>query len=220
MVQVFHPSMNSFSRVTIFGAVFFVLAAVGVAYGIMGSPYVTGQNVAVDQPIQFSHEHHVSALGIDCRYCHTSVEKSSFAGLPPTETCMTCHSQIWRDSPMLAPVRNSLRDNEPIRWNKVHRLPDYAYFNHSVHVNKGVGCASCHGRVDQMPLIAKASPLTMEWCLGCHREPEKNLRPKDKVYDMSWTAGTEAEQALVGRDLVLKNHIPIHRLTDCSTCHR
>jgi hypothetical protein len=212
--------MNSFSRVTIFGAVFFVLAGVGAAYAIMGSPYVTGQYQPVDQPIQFSHEHHVNALGIDCRYCHTSVEKSSFAGLPPTETCMTCHSQIWRDSPMLAPVRDSLRDNTPIQWNKVHRVPDYAYFNHSVHVNKGVGCASCHGRVDQMPLISKASPLTMDWCLSCHREPEKNLRPSDKIFDMTWTAGTEADQIRQGKDLVLKNHIPIHRLTDCSTCHR
>jgi hypothetical protein len=220
MVQVFHPSMNTFSRVTIFGAVFFVLAAVGIAYGVMRSPYVTGQGMPVDQPIQFSHEHHVNALGIDCRYCHTSVETSSFAGIPPTETCMTCHSQIWRDSPMLAPVRDSLRDNKPIAWNKVHRVPDYAYFNHSVHVNKGVGCASCHGRVDEMPLVWKASPLTMEWCLECHRAPEKNLRPKDKVFDMAWTAGGDAEQLALGRDLVMKNHIPIHRLTDCSTCHR
>jgi hypothetical protein len=220
MVQVFHPSMNTFSRVTIFGAVFFVIGAVGLAYGVMRSPYVTSQGVPVNQPIQFSHEHHVNALGLDCRYCHTSVETSKFAGIPPTETCMTCHSQIWRDSPMLAPVRESLRDNKPIEWNKVHRVPDYAYFNHSVHVNKGIGCASCHGQVDHMPLIWKAAPLTMEWCLECHRAPEKNLRPKDKVFDMAWTAGSESEQLTLGRELVAKNHIPVHRLTDCSTCHR
>ena len=219
MAQVFHPSMNTLARVTIFGAVFFALSVVGAVYGVFRSPYVTGQNVVVDQPVQFSHEHHVNAIGIDCRYCHASVETSWFAGLPPTETCMTCHSQIWRDSPMLAPVRESLRQNEPIRWNLVHDLPDYVYFNHSIHVNKGVGCASCHGRVDQMPLIRRASPLTMEWCLGCHREPEKNLRPRDKIFDMTY-APSEAEQLALGRELVMKNHVPVHRLSDCSTCHR
>jgi hypothetical protein len=212
--------MNTFARVTIFGAVFFAVGLVGVVYAIFRSPYVTGQNVAVDQPVQFSHEHHVSALGIDCRYCHTSVETSSFAGYPPTETCMTCHSQIWRDSPMLAPVRESLARNEPIRWNRVHDLPDYAYFNHAVHVKKGVGCASCHGRVDHMPLVWKAAPLTMEWCLSCHREPEKHLRPSDQIFNLAWAAGSEAAQLELGRALVVKNHVPVHRLSDCSTCHR
>jgi hypothetical protein len=220
MSQVFHRSMNTISRASIFGAAFLGVAGVGVAYEFMRSPYITGQGIVVDQPIQFSHEHHVTAIGIDCRYCHTSVETSSFAGIPPTETCMTCHSQIWRDSPMLAPVRNSLRDNEPIKWNKVHKVPDYTYFNHSVHVNKGVGCASCHGRVDKMPLIRKGAPLTMQWCLECHRAPEKNLRPNDKIFEMAWTAGSESDQLTLGRELVKKNHIPIHRLTDCSTCHR
>jgi len=220
MVQVFHPSMNTFARVTIFGAVFFVVGLLGVVYAVFRSPYVTGQYVAVDQPVQFSHEHHTNALGIDCRYCHTSVETSWFAGIPPTETCMTCHSQIWRDSPMLAPVRESLAKNEPIRWNRVHDLPDYAYFNHAIHVNKGVGCASCHGRVDQMPLIWKDSPLTMEWCLSCHREPERHLRPKGEIFNMAWSAGSESDQLALGRELVKKNHVPVHRLSDCSTCHR
>ena len=149
----------------------------------------------------FSHEHHVRGLGIDCRYCHTSVEKSSFAGIPPTETCMTCHSQIWTDSPMLEPVRTSLRTNTPIRWNRVHDLPDYVYFNHGIHVQKGVGCVSCHGRVDQMPLTWKAEPMTMEWCLSCHRNPEKHLRPREEVFNMDWVppedqvdAGPEAGQ--------------------------
>jgi hypothetical protein len=220
MTQVFHPSMNTFARVTIFGAAFFAVGLLGVVYGVFRSPYVTGQYEAVDQPVQFSHEHHVNSLGLDCRYCHTSVETSWFAGLPPTETCMTCHSQIWPDSPMLAPVRESLARSEPIRWNRVHDLPDYAYFNHSIHVAKGVGCASCHGRVDQMPLIWKDQPLTMEWCLSCHREPERHLRPRDKVFDMKWTAGSEADQLALGRELVKQNHIPVHRLSDCSTCHR
>ena len=220
MTQVFHPSMNTFARVTIFGAVFFALGLVGAAYAVFRSPYVTGQYEAVDQPVQFSHEHHVNALGLDCRYCHTSVEASGFAGVPPTETCMTCHSQIWRDAPMLAPVRESLAKNEAIRWNRVHNLPEYAYFNHSVHLKKGVGCASCHGRVDKMPLIWKDQPLTMEWCLSCHREPEKHLRPADKIFDMAWSAGGDAKQLALGRELVEKNHVPVHRLTDCSTCHR
>ncbi len=220
MAQVFHPSMNTFARVTIFGAAFFAVGLVGVVYGIFCSSYVTGQYEPVNQPIQFSHEHHVNALGLDCRYCHTSVETSSFAGLPPTETCMTCHSQIWRDSPMLAPVRESLAKNEPIRWNKVHDVPDYAYFNHSIHVAKGVGCASCHGRVDRMPLVWKDQPLTMDWCLGCHRAPEKHLRPRDEIFNLSWNAGGDGAQTALGRELVSKNHIPVHRLSDCSTCHR
>lgn len=220
MVQVFHPSMNTFARVTIFGAAFFAVGLLGVVYALFRSPYVTGQYVAIDQPVQFSHEHHANALAIDCRYCHTSVETSSYAGIPPTETCMSCHSQIWRDSPMLARVRDSLRKDEPIPWNKVHDLPDYVYFNHSVHIAKGVGCTSCHGRVDQMPLIWKDAPLTMEWCLGCHRAPEKHLRPKDEIFNMAWSAGSEAAQLDLGRELVKKNHVPVHRLTDCSTCHR
>lgn len=220
MTQVFHPSMNTFARVTIFGAVFFALGLVGVAYAICRSPYVTGQGIVIDQPVQFSHEHHVNDLGIDCRYCHTSVETSSYAGIPPTETCMTCHSQIWRDSAMLAPVRESLAKNVPIAWNRVHDLPDYAYFNHAIHIKKGVGCASCHGRVDQMPLMYKAQPLTMEWCLSCHRAPEKHLRPADKIFDMKWTAGGDSAQLALGRELVKKNHVPVHRLSDCSTCHR
>ena len=133
---------------------------------------------------------------------------------------MTCHSQIWRDSPMLAPVRESLAKNEPIRWNRVHDLPDYAYFNHSVHVAKGVGCASCHGRVDQMPLVWKDQPLTMEWCLSCHREPERHLRPREEIFNMKFAYASEAQQLEEGRKLVAKNRVPVHRLSDCSTCHR
>jgi Cytochrome c7 and related cytochrome c/Class III cytochrome C family len=220
MAQIFHPSMNTFARVTIFGAVFFAVGVLGAAYVVLGSPYVTRQNEPVNQPVQFSHEHHVGALGLDCRYCHTSVESSSFAGVPPTETCMTCHSQIWRDSPILEPVRQSLATNQPIPWNRVHDLPEYAFFNHAVHLKKGVGCASCHGRVDQMPLTAKDQPLTMEWCLGCHREPEKHLRPADKIFDMAWAAASANDQLEQGRELIKLNHVPVHRLSDCSTCHR
>ncbi|MBV8677594.1 MAG: cytochrome c3 family protein, partial [Planctomycetaceae bacterium] len=171
-----------------------------------------------DQPVPFSHQHHVQGLGIDCRYCHTSVETSGFAGIPPTETCMSCHSQIWSESPMLEPVRASMRTNEPIRWNRVHELPDYAYFNHAIHVQKGIGCSSCHGRVDLMPLTWKDQPLTMEWCLGCHREPEAQIRPREEVFNMSWTP--PANQLAMGKDALVKNHIPVDRLTHCYTCHR
>ncbi|WP_422924296.1 cytochrome c3 family protein [Singulisphaera sp. PoT] len=218
-MQVFPSSTNTLARVSIFGAIFFAAGVLGVVFLIFRSPYVTSVDVVRDQPIPFSHEHHVTALGIDCRYCHTSVETSSFAGIPATETCMSCHSQIWLDSPMLEPVRVSMRNNEPIRWTRVHELPDYAYFNHSIHVNKGVGCVSCHGRVDEMPLMKKAEPMTMEWCLSCHRAPEKHLRPRDQVFNMSWKA-PEGDQLALGRELVKKNHIPVDRLTNCYVCHR
>jgi hypothetical protein len=219
MAQIFHPSMNTVSKVTIFGAAFFALAALAINYTIYSSPYVTQVNVVVDQPVPFSHEHHVLGLGIDCRYCHTSVETSSFAGIPPTETCMTCHSQIWSESPMLEPIRESMRTNAPLRWNRVHDVPDYAYFNHAVHVRKGVGCSSCHGPVDRMPLTWKAEPMTMEWCLDCHRRPERALRAnKQEVFDMAWVP--PADQATAGTRLIRERHIPVDRLTNCSTCHR
>jgi hypothetical protein len=218
-VQVFPPSTNTISRVSIFGALFFAVGLLGVVYMIFASPYVTQVHVVVDQPVPFSHEHHVTGLGIDCRYCHTSVEVSSFAGIPATETCMSCHSQIWTDSPMLEPVRASMRNDEPIRWNRVHDLPQYVYFNHSVHIQKGVGCVSCHGRVDQMPLTWKEEPMTMEWCLGCHRAPERHLRPRDEVFNMAWAA-PKGDQLALGRDLVKKNHVPVDRLTNCYVCHR
>jgi len=220
MAQIFHPSMNTVSRVSIFGALFFVLGLLGLVYAIFRSPYQTLVHVAVNQPVQFSHEHHVNGLGLDCRYCHTSVETSSFAGIPPTETCMTCHSQIWKDSEFLEPVRASLRNNEPIRWNRVHDLPDYVFFNHSIHVSKGVGCASCHGRVDQMPLIWKEQPLTMEWCLSCHRAPENHLRPHEAIFVMDWQPPKGTDQRTLGRELVQKNKVDVHRLSDCYTCHR
>lgn len=220
MTQIFHPSMNTVSRVSIFGAVFFGAATLATAYMIFKSPYVTQVDVVRDQPVPFSHEHHVRALGLECRYCHTSVEKSAFAGLPPTETCMTCHSQIWTEARMLEPVRASLRNNEPIRWNRVHSVPGYAYFNHSVHINKGVGCVSCHGRVDEMPLMRKQKPLTMEWCLDCHRHPEKNIRPKEDVFVMDWTPPKGQDQISLGKELIKKYDVPVHRLTDCYTCHR
>ncbi|WP_240761375.1 cytochrome c3 family protein [Nitrosococcus wardiae] len=170
----------------------------------------------VEQPVPFSHEHHVQDDGIDCRYCHTSVEKSSFAGMPSTEICMTCHSQIFTEAPVLAPVRASFQERKPLRWKRIHDLPDFVYFNHSIHIHKGIGCVSCHGPVNKMPLTWRAKPLTMEWCLGCHREPERFVRPRKYVFDMDWKP--REDQRVLGKRLVEKYNI--QSKTDCSTCHR
>src|SRR5207302_3881905 len=183
MSQIFHRSANSIARVSIFGAVFFVAALGWLFDAVNRSPWVTEASVAREQPIQFSHERHVAGLGIDCRYCHTSVEESSFAGIPPTETCMNCHREIWKDSPMLEAVRESYRSGRPLEWIRVHDLPDFVYFDHSIHVAKGVGCASCHGRVDDMPLTWRVATLQMDWCLDCHRQPERYVRPRERVFD-------------------------------------
>ena len=173
----------------------------------------------LQQPIPFSHKHHVTDDGIDCRYCHTSVEKSSFAGIPSTETCMTCHSQIWTDAPMLASVRESLATGKPLKWTRVNDLPDYVYFNHSVHVAKGIGCSNCHGRVDQMPLTRKAQTLYMRWCLDCHENPQKYIRPRDKVFDAAWQP--PPDQLEQGQELIRQYHVDTSgRLTNCSACHR
>lgn len=182
------------------------------------SPYVTYVGVALAQPVPFSHEHHVSRLGIDCRYCHQSVEKSATAGMPATETCMHCHVQIWSDAPMLAPVRESFDTGIPIQWTRVHDLPDYVYFDHSIHVAKGIGCVTCHGQVDRMPLTWRESTLHMGWCLDCHREPEKYIRPREFVFDLTWTPGEN--QLEIGRRLVEAYGIDKEGLTNCSICHR
>ncbi len=216
MAQIFSPSSNTLSRVTIAGAVL-LLGGLGWAGSQwFRSDYVTGTNIALEQPVPFSHKHHVSDVGIDCRYCHTSVETSSFAGIPPTETCMTCHSKIWADSPMLEPVRASYRTDQSLQWNRVHSLPDFVFFNHSIHINKGVGCSTCHGRVDQMPLTSRQNTLLMEWCLDCHRAPERYVRPRDKIYAMDWNP--PPDQAALGARLV--KEYKIQKLTDCYTCHR
>lgn len=231
MAQIFHPSANTLARVSIFGGAFAVLGLLALTYMLLRSPYETDVNVVRAQPVQFSHEHHVSGLGIDCRYCHTSVEESHFAGIPPTHTCMSCHSQVWADAPMLAPVRESQAMDRPIEWNRVHDLPDFTYFNHAIHIKKGVGCTSCHGRVDQMPLAWKAEPMTMEWCLDCHRYPEKHLRPRDEIFNMAWTFEDDPEmssqfrsQTEMGLALAEEYDVPTlgHQtyLTNCYICHR
>jgi hypothetical protein len=218
MAQIFHPSTNTISRVSIFGAVFILAALLWAVAEIQRSSYITQVGVARTQPVPFSHKHHVSGLGIDCRYCHTTVEESSFAGIPPTKTCMNCHSQIWADSPMLEPVRQSFRMDQSLRWLRVHDLPDFVYFDHSIHVKKGVGCVTCHGRVDRMPLMWREQPLTMEWCLECHRAPERFVRPREYVFDLDWRPAED--QLALGRRLVEQYHIKVGQLTNCSVCHR
>jgi hypothetical protein len=218
MAQIFHRSFNTLSRLSIFGAVF-ILSGLGVVWAMfIRSDYVTRVLVFRDQPVPFSHQHHVGGLGIDCRYCHTSVEKSSYAGIPATEICMNCHSQIWVKSPMLEPVRTSYRSGESIPWVRVHNLADFVYFNHSIHIDKGVGCATCHGQLDQMPLTTQIAPLLMEWCLECHRNPERYLRPREHVFSMDWRAD---DQLTLGKQLLTEYRIkgPLE-LTSCSTCHR
>ncbi len=216
MAQIFHRSTNTFAKVSIFGAVFIIAAIGWLIFELERSSYFTEVGVAREQPVPFSHKHHVAGLGLDCRYCHTSVEDSSFAGIPPTKTCMNCHSQIWSDSPTLEPVRASFRNDQSIEWVRVNDLADFVYFNHSIHVAKGVGCQTCHGQVDQMPLTWREKTLHMEWCLDCHRQPEQYVRPKSEVFNMNYKA--PANQLELGKSLVEK--YKIRKLESCSTCHR
>ena len=217
MSQIFQRHTNTYSRLSILAVILFLATLAGVVAMLHLSGYNTRQNDFVEQPIQFSHAHHVGGIGIDCRYCHTSVEESSFANIPPTKTCMNCHSQIWTGAPILEPVRASFRDNRPLTWTRVHDLPDFVYFNHSVHVKKGMGCATCHGRVDRMPLMLQKASLQMGWCLECHRNPAKYVRPRDKITDMEYQL-SDREQLVVGQRLV--KEYQIQSLTSCSTCHR
>jgi hypothetical protein len=243
MPQIFHRSTNTLSRATIFGAVFVVVALAWVAMEFQRSPYITYAGVRRPQPVPFSHQHHVTGLGIDCRYCHTSVETSSFAGIPPTKTCMNCHSQIWTNAQLLEPVRASYRSGESLQWTRVNQLPDFVYFNHSIHINKGVGCNTCHGPVDQMPLMYQQESLQMEWCLNCHRDPGKNLRPRDQVFNMRYQPPStvnpvavngksftdqdslgayllQAYKVRTGRIMTSDGQPSVSDITNCSTCHR
>jgi hypothetical protein len=231
-MQIFQRSTNTLSRATIYGAVF-VVAALGWALNeVQRSPYITYAGVVKPQPVPFSHQHHVTGLGVDCRYCHTSVEVSSFAGIPPTKTCMNCHAQIWTNAPLLEPVRASFRSGESLQWTRVNQLPDYVYFNHSIHISKGVGCNTCHGPVDRMPLMYQYASLQMEWCLNCHRAPEKYLRPRDQVFNMRYEqpsgdrsvtvdGQSYSDQESLGKVLVKKYNVRnVLDITSCNTCHR
>lgn len=219
MSQIFPKSANAAARSSLFGVLTLVLFLGWVIFTLMRSSWVTKQNEFVEQPIQFSHAHHVGGVGLDCRYCHTSVENSAFAGIPPTKTCMNCHSQVWANAPILEPVRASFRNNTPLTWTRVNDLPDFVYFNHQIHVKQGVGCATCHGPVDKMPLVYQATSMQMEWCLDCHRAPEKYLRPRGEVFNMAYEA--PANQLEFG--LALKKEYKVagaEHMTSCSVCHR
>ena len=186
MAQVFDRNSNALARFSLVLTGLIVIA-LGVALNsLQRSPWVTRQGQRPDQPVPFSHKHHVEGLGLQCQYCHTTVEVSSYAGIPPTKTCINCHSQIWTNAGLLQPVRDSWATGNSIQWIRVHDLPDFVYFNHEIHVNKGIGCASCHGRVDEMPLMYMENTLQMEWCLNCHRNPAVNLRPTAEIYNMAW----------------------------------
>jgi len=232
MSQIFTRSANAVARMSLAGGLGLAVFVGWLLFTLMSSSWVTKQNEFVEQPIQFSHAHHVGGVGLDCRYCHTSVEKSSFAGIPPTKTCINCHQQIWLNAPILEPVRASWRDNKNLEWIRVNDLPDFVYFNHQIHVRQGVGCATCHGRVDKMPLTYQAQPLLMGWCLDCHRAPEKYLRPREEVFNMAYEqprednkvrVGSEefGSQAELGAKLVKQYNISTGgHLTTCSVCHR
>jgi Cytochrome c7 and related cytochrome c len=219
MAQIFHRSTNLIARFSLFSAIFLVGLALTAILGLARSPYLTRQNFIVNQPIQFSHKHHAGDDGIDCRYCHTAVETSAVAGIPPTQTCMNCHSVLFSNVGYLEPIRESYRTDRSIRWVKVHRLPDFVYFNHSIHINKGIGCSTCHGQVNEMPLVFQARTLLMEWCIGCHRDPAQALRPLDQVFNMDWTPPANQEE--IGKKFEAERHIrSTVDLTSCSTCHR
>ena len=219
MSQIFSKHANTIAR-----AILVAVALGGAIFGwlvvaVPRSDYVTRRGDPRVQPVPFSHAHHVGGMGFDCRYCHTSVEQSRFAGIPPTQTCMNCHAQLFTDAPMLEPVRASFRNNTPLRWTRVNDLADFVYFDHSIHVAKGVGCVTCHGPVDKMPLTYKGESLQMDWCLNCHRNPERYLRPRDQVFDMLYTP--PADQLELGRRLVKEYDVAgPAQLTSCSTCHR
>jgi hypothetical protein len=219
MPQIFRPSMNVYSKAAAFGGLLTLPILLWVCLLYTRSSYGTDAGIVRVQPVPFSHEHHVGILGIDCRYCHTSVEYSSFAGIPPTKTCMNCHSQVWVGSTMLEPVRQSYRTNEPLHWHRVYNTPGFVYFDHSIHIHKGIGCSSCHGRIDEMPFTYQVPSLLMEWCLDCHRAPEKHLRPAAEVFNIRWQE--PANQDELGHKLKQEYQIRHTQfLTSCSVCHR
>ena len=217
MPQIFPPNANAFAKWAIIGGALFV-GVLAVALAIYARTITYAVGVPIAQPVDYPHNLHVAQLGIDCRYCHTSVEVAASANVPATETCMTCHSQVRVGAPALQAVADSWSSGLPIEWNRVHNLPDYVYFNHSAHINNGVGCSTCHGRIDQMTQIWKAEPMTMGWCLECHRAPERFVRPDTEVFNMAYVP--PADQLTLGAELVAAYHIDTDKLPQCSVCHR
>jgi ferredoxin len=213
MAQIFDRSSNALARMSLVLSGLIIIALGVTLDELQRSPWVTRQGQRADQPVPFSHKHHVQGLGLQCQYCHVTVEKSSYAGIPPTKTCINCHAQIWTNAQLLEPVRRSWATGESVKWTKVHDLPDYVYFSHEIHVNKGLGCSTCHGRVDQMPLMYQQNTLQMEWCLDCHRNPAKNLRPTSQVYNMAWEKPTEDRP--VWCSVNDKSGVPTAQTIDC-----
>jgi len=216
MSALFRPRSNTAFRLVLLLLMGGALGSLGALFVCARAPAGTGQAEEIVQPLEFDHRHHVADDGIDCRYCHTSVERAASAGIPSTALCMNCHAQVWNKSPRLEPVRESYFTGQPIAWTRVHRLPDFVYFNHSIHVSKGIGCETCHGRVDEMPAIEQVEPLTMGWCLECHRNPAPNLRPVEEVTTMGWVA--RGDKDALAKELMKKNDV--HTRTSCTTCHR
>ncbi|MBV9215443.1 MAG: cytochrome c3 family protein [Acidobacteria bacterium] len=219
MAQFFNKSANNIARISLVAAVVLAGGTFLAWTQIARSSYLTNRYLERQQPVQFSHKHHVGDDGIDCRYCHQTVETTASAGMPSTQTCMNCHSQLWADSPYLEPVRASFRDNKPIQWERVHDLPEYVYFNHSIHVAKGVGCSTCHGQIDNMPAVYQENTLQMEWCLQCHRDPQKFIRPKSEIFNMQWQDGDidDGQRDQLRADYRIRSR---EMMTSCSTCHR
>jgi hypothetical protein len=216
--QIFGPAANSIARVVLVSLLLAPFFLIGLGYAVTRSQYVSDVSITRDQPVPFSHEHHVSGLGLDCRYCHASVERSAIAGVPPTHTCMTCHSQLYTQAAMLEPIRTSLARDEPMHWQRVNVLPDFVYFDHSIHVAKGIGCTTCHGPVGTMPLMRQYQSLTMGWCLDCHRDPAPYVRPRSAVFDPDWKP--PADQMQEGKERLAAYRIDVEHLSDCSVCHR
>lgn len=219
MPALFTPKHNLFARIFLLVAALALPTFLGLMDVYHRSPYVRYTKVPRKQPVAFSHKHH-SNMGIDCLYCHSTIEESPTGAIPPTKTCMNCHNVLWSDAPMLEPVRQSLEQNKALEWVRVHDLPDFAYFDHSIHINKGIGCSTCHGRVDKMPLVWKEKPLFMKWCLECHRDPSQFVRPRDKIFDMAFDPASQSQEV---RDQLVKEYgidHKDHRMTNCSICHR
>ncbi len=216
MQALFAPSANSIYWLAIGSIAAAAIAFPAALIGWARTPYATGQQDPLDQPVKFDHRHHNRDDGVDCLYCHAGAQRTPFAGVPATSLCMGCHNQVWPDSPELAPVRRSYFENRPLRWNRINSLPDFVFFDHSIHVNKGVGCVTCHGRVDHMGQVYQAEPLTMRFCLDCHREPEQHLRPLDRITDMEWKP--PRPQVEIGREL--RAQLGVRSITDCTGCHR
>jgi hypothetical protein len=217
MAAIFGPRANLVTNATLLALAALALFAAFLIWGVPQMHYNTQASLTALQPVPFSHQHHVSGLGIDCRYCHSSVEYAPSAGMPPTETCMTCHSQIWTHAAVLEPVRQSFAIGKPLRWTRVYRLPAYVFFNHSIHIAKGVGCNECHGQVEEMPLTRQAKHMYMLFCLNCHTDPAPRLRPRDQVFNMKWQRTSETPPA---QALLAAYNIHPEILSDCSICHR